>query len=114
MDYCRRDLKLSAPIGLRWFQADADRYTLGKFQPAYHDIWLSSALTEADVAVTVAHECRHAWQYATYPANDFRLQGTPDARRWRERDAEEYARQFKATTRAYSYSSGQMFYELAR
>lgn len=89
--FCQRDLALTHSLELHWFAADAKRYTLGMFLRSRPDeIWLSDKLTAANVARTVAHEARHAWQQQTLPADDFRFTAAPEAYRWRESDCESY------------------------
>jgi len=97
---CRRGLGVTANLGLNWFESDFERFTAGMYLVAHDQIWLSSALTVANVAHTVAHEVKHAHQYQTIPMDDWRMGQGERARSWRESDATAYADRICGPSRA--------------
>ncbi len=104
--YCTDYLHLGR-IELRWFDASHDFHTNGFYSPAIsNEIWLSTNVGLDKIAGTVAHECRHAWQFMTQPNYRLGADGT-----WREWDALSFVKEFEITTQAYTYPNGQVVYQ---
>lgn len=86
--YCRARPGLAA-LTLHWFRADFDRSALGMTVPGSNELWLSA--DQPAPIRSVLHEARHAEQYKSLPAGDWRLADTPEGLRWREDDANAFA-----------------------